>query len=91
MGEVRLDANKIGIFPRYAPRSPTLACRSIPADVAAHFSALTKGALDSGTIALGDPDIIGFVERGVSARGLLACASCHGAHAGGPIETPTLA
>ena len=91
MGEVRLDANKIGIFPRYAPRSPTLACRSIPADVAAHFSALTKGALDSGTIASGDPDIIGFVERGVSARGLLACASCHGAHAGGPIETPTLA
>jgi cytochrome c553 len=61
------------------------------ADVAAHFSALTKGALDSGTIASGDPDIIGFVERGVSARGLLACASCHGAHAGGPIETPTLA
>jgi hypothetical protein len=33
MGEVRLDANKIGIFRRYAPRSPTLVCRSITAMV----------------------------------------------------------
>jgi cytochrome c553 len=61
------------------------------ADVAAHFSALTRGALDSGTISSGHPDIVGLVERGVSARGLPACASCHGPHAGGPIETPTLA
>ena len=61
------------------------------ADVAAHFSALTRGALDSGIISSGHPDIVGLVERGVSARGLPACASCHGPHAGGPIETPTLA
>src|SRR5579885_3406486 len=26
----------------------------------------------------------------ISLRGIPACASCHGAHAGGPIETPTL-
>ena len=61
------------------------------ADVAAHFAALTKGALDPGTISSGGPDIVGLVERGLSARGLPACASCHGAHSDGPIETPTLA
>ncbi len=61
------------------------------ADVAAHFSALTKGALDPRTISSGDPDIVALVEYGLSARGIPGCASCHGAHAGGPIETPTLA
>ncbi len=61
------------------------------ADVAAHFSALTKGALDPRTISSGDPDIVRLVEYGNSARGIPSCASCHGAHAGGPIETPTLA
>jgi cytochrome c553 len=60
------------------------------ADVAAHFSALTKGALDPRTISSGDPDVIRLVEYGISARGIPACASCHGVHAGGPIETPTL-
>lgn len=60
------------------------------ADVAAHFSALTKGALDPRTVSAGDPDIASLVEYGVSARGIPACASCHGAHAGGPSETPTL-
>lgn len=61
------------------------------ADVAAHFSALTKGALDPRTISSGDPDIVRLVEYGNSARGIPSCTSCHGAHAGGPIETPTLA
>jgi cytochrome c553 len=55
------------------------------------FSALTKGDLDPRTISSGDPDIVSPVERGISARGLPACGSCHGAHVGGPIETPTLA
>lgn len=61
------------------------------ADIAAHFSALTKGALDPTTPLTDDPAIIRLVERGSTSRGLPACASCHGAHAGGPIETPTLA
>ncbi|HXW72663.1 MAG TPA: c-type cytochrome [Methylocella sp.] len=60
------------------------------ADVAAHFAVLTKGALDPRTISSGDPDIVRLVEFGNSARGLPSCASCHGVHAGGPIETPTL-
>jgi cytochrome c553 len=61
------------------------------ADIAAHFSALAKGALDPTTPDTDDPVIVRLVERGITARGLPACASCHGAHAGGPIETPTLA
>lgn len=61
------------------------------ADVSAHFSALTKGALDPRTISSGDPEVVRLVESGISARGLPGCASCHSAHAGGPIETPTLA
>lgn len=59
-------------------------------DVAAHFSALIKGALDPRTASAGDPEVNRLVEYGISARGIPACASCHGAHAGGPIETPTL-
>ncbi len=60
------------------------------ADVAAHFSALTKGALDPWTISSGDRMSSGLSNMGVP-RGIPSCASCHGAHAGGPIETPTLA
>lgn len=60
------------------------------ADVAAHFAALTKGALDPRTVPAGDPVVVRLVEYGNSARGIPACAACHGAHAGGPIETPTL-
>lgn len=60
------------------------------ADVAAHFASFI-GALDPRTPASDDPEIIRLVERGISARGLPACASCHGARSGGPIETPTLA
>ena len=61
------------------------------ADVAAHFSSLTKGALDPRTVSSGDPDVVSLVEYGISTRGIPSCASCHGIHAGGPIETPTLA
>jgi cytochrome c553 len=61
------------------------------ADVAAHFSSLTKGALDPRTVSSGDPDVIRLVEYGITARGIPSCTSCHGMHAGGPIETPTLA
>jgi cytochrome c553 len=61
------------------------------ADIAGHFSYFTKGALDPTTPATDDPAIVRLVERGITTRGLPACASCHGAHAGGPVETPTLA
>ncbi len=61
------------------------------ADIAAHFSAFAKGALDPTTPVTNDPAIVRLVERGITSRGLPACASCHGAHAGGPVETPTLA
>src|SRR5207248_9218408 len=60
------------------------------ADLGGHFSVLTKGTLDPQTATVDDPDIIRLVERGDPARGLPGCASCHGARAGGPIETPTL-
>jgi cytochrome c553 len=61
------------------------------ADIAAYYAAFTKGALDPTTPATDDPAIVRLVERGITDRGLPACASCHGAHAGGPVETPTLA
>ncbi len=61
------------------------------ADIAGHFAYFTKGALDPTTPATDDPAIVRLVERGITSRGLPACASCHGAHAGGPVETPTLA
>ena len=58
--------------------------------VAAHFAASTKRALDPTTAEVVDEDIVRLVERGDPARGLPACNSCHGATAGGPMETPTL-
>jgi cytochrome c553 len=60
------------------------------ADVGGHFAALARGTLDPQSATVDDPDIIRLVERGDPSRGLPACASCHGARAGGPIETPTL-
>ncbi len=60
------------------------------ADVAAYFAALTKGALDPANPQTDDPETHRLVEYGYTERGLPACASCHGAHAGGPIDTPTL-
>jgi cytochrome c553 len=59
--------------------------------VAAHFAALTRGTLDPQVAAVDDPDILRLTLDGDPTRGLPACAACHGARAGGPIETPTLA
>jgi cytochrome c553 len=60
------------------------------ADLGGHFAALTKGTTDPQAATVDDPDIIRLVERGDPSRGLPPCAACHGARAGGPIETPTL-
>ncbi|MCX7899431.1 MAG: c-type cytochrome, partial [Methylocystis sp.] len=59
-------------------------------DVAAHYASMTKGALDRRIASSEDPDIYKLVEYGYTDRGLPACASCHGSHSGGPIDTPTL-
>lgn len=60
------------------------------ADVSGYFSSSAKRALDPTTAQVIDEEIVRLVERGDPARGLPACNSCHGANAGGPIETPTL-
>jgi cytochrome c553 len=59
-------------------------------DVAAHFASSTAQALDPKTAPSIDASVVRLVERGDPARGLPACNACHGATAGGPIETPTL-
>jgi cytochrome c553 len=61
-------------------------------DVAAHFASSTARVVDPMTVPvpLIDPLVVRLVERGDPARGLPACNACHGATAGGPIETPTL-
>jgi cytochrome c553 len=59
--------------------------------VAGHFAALNRGTLDPQAAAIDDPDILRLSLDGDPARGLPACAACHGTRAGGPIETPTLA
>jgi cytochrome c553 len=59
-------------------------------DVAAHYGASPRLELDPTTAEVVDEEIIRLVERGDPARGLPACNSCHGATAGGPLETPTL-
>jgi cytochrome c553 len=59
-------------------------------DVAAHFSASTKRALDPTTAEVVDEDIVRLVERGDPSRSLPAFNACHCGTAGGPIETPTL-
>ena len=59
-------------------------------DVAAHFASSTAQALDPTTVPFIDALVVRLVERGDPARGLPACNACHGATAGGPIETPTL-
>ncbi len=60
------------------------------ADVAAHYAAVTKGARDPRVESSDDPELLRLVEYGYTDRALPACASCHGAHAGGPVETPTI-
>jgi cytochrome c553 len=59
-------------------------------DVAGHFAASPRRALDPTTAEVVDEDIVRLVERGDPARSLPACNSCHGSNAGGPMETPTL-
>jgi cytochrome c553 len=59
-------------------------------DVAAHFAFSNRRDLDPTTAEVTDQDVIRLVERGDPARSLPACNSCHGATAGGPIESPTL-
>jgi cytochrome c553 len=59
-------------------------------EVAAHFASSTARAVNPTTVPLIDAPVVRLVERGDPARGLPACNACHGATAGGPIETPTL-
>jgi cytochrome c553 len=59
-------------------------------DVSARFGRAARRELDPTTAQVVDEDIIRLVERGDPTRRLPACNSCHGATAGGPIETPTL-
>lgn len=59
-------------------------------NLAAHFAASVKKDIDPTRAPYIDALVVRLVERGDPARGLPACNSCHGATAGGPIETPTL-
>jgi cytochrome c553 len=59
-------------------------------NVATHFASSTARALDPKSAPFIDVLVVRLVERGDPARGLPACNACHGATAGGPIETPTL-
>ena len=59
-------------------------------DVARHFAASLEARARSTTAEVVDEDIVRLVERGGLARSLPACNSCHGANAGGPMETSTL-
>jgi len=62
------------------------------ADLAAYYGALLRGAIDPTRTYpfFVDSSIENIVANGDFARGLPPCAACHGAGAGGPIETPTL-
>jgi cytochrome c553 len=60
------------------------------ADVAAYYSRLVRSDLDPLHPSFEGPEIEALVEQGDSARGVPPCSACHGAMAGGPIETPTL-
>ena len=55
-----------------------------------YFASSTAQALDPTTVPFTEAQVIRIVERGDPARGIPACNACHGANAGGPIETPTL-
>ena len=59
-------------------------------DVAAHFASSTAQAVDPTRAPFTGALVVSLVERGDPARGIPACNACHGAAAGGPIETPTL-
>src|SRR5262249_21773335 len=59
-------------------------------EVAPHLASSTTRVVNPTTGPPIDASVVRLVERGDPARGLPACNACHGATAGGPIETPTL-
>lgn len=71
------------------PVAKTLADDQIIA-LSNHYATLTRGTLDRRLEVEADPRIARLVRTGDTARGIPGCQSCHGAGAGGPIETPTL-
>jgi cytochrome c553 len=61
------------------------------ADVAIYYGHLLRGDSDLQNPPFVGAEITNLVVNGDVARGLPPCTACHGARAGGPIETPTLA
>lgn len=58
--------------------------------VANHYATLARGTLDRRLDFTADPATDNLVRTGDTARGIPGCQSCHGAGAGGPMETPTI-
>ena len=58
--------------------------------MANHYASLARGTLDRRLDWTADPATDRLVRTGDTARGIPGCQSCHGAGAGGPMETPTL-
>ncbi|MFN4141321.1 c-type cytochrome [Aestuariivirga sp.] len=58
--------------------------------VANHYATLARGTLDRRLDWTADPATDVLVRTGDTARGIPGCQSCHGAGAGGPMDTPTL-
>lgn len=58
--------------------------------LANHYASLARGTLDRRLDWTADPATDQLVRTGDTARGIPGCQSCHGAGAGGPMETPTL-
>ena len=58
--------------------------------MANHYATLSSGTLDRRLDWTADETTDRLVRTGDTARGIPGCQSCHGAGAGGPMETPTL-
>lgn len=58
--------------------------------VADHYASLVGGTLDRRLDWTADPATDHLVRTGDVARAIPGCQSCHGAGAGGPMETPTI-
>jgi cytochrome c553 len=58
--------------------------------VSNYYASLARGTLDRRLDWTADPATDHLVRTGDTARGIPGCQSCHGAGAGGPMETPTL-
>ena len=58
--------------------------------MANHYATLARGTLDRRLDWTADPETDRLVRTGDTARGIPGCQSCHGAGAGGPMETPTI-